>query len=178
MKKVLITGASRGIGKEIAKKLAQSGFIVYINYVNDDKKAIDTKKEIENAGGKCILAQADLKEIDCAQKLYEQTGNIDVLVLNASVQYRQKWDKITLNEFDAQINCNFRSALLLIQKYANKMCENNWGRIITIGSVQERIPHPDMLVYSSAKAALTLMAKSLALQFAKDGVTVNSVAQV
>lgn len=176
MKKALVTGASRGIGKEIAKRLAKSGFCVYINYVNDEKKAIETKAEIESAGGKCMLAQADLKQGDCAEKLYEKTGDVDVLVLNASIQIRKKWNEITQEEFDAQMSCNFKSALFLIQKYAKKMCENKWGRIITIGSVQERKPHPDMLVYSSTKAALTLMAQSLSLQFAKNGVTVNSVA--
>lgn len=176
MKKALITGASRGIGKAIAKRLAKSGFCVYINYVNDEEKALVTKSEIESEGGKCVLAKADLVKPDCADKLFDITGDIDVLVLNASIQYRKKWNEITLEEYDIQMNCNFRSAMLLVQKYAPKMCKNKWGRIITIGSVQERKPHPDMLVYSSTKAALTLMAQSLSLQLAKDGVTVNSVA--
>lgn len=176
MKKALITGASRGIGKEIAKKLAKSGFYVYVNYVNGEESAQAVKEEIESEGGKCSIIKADLQAPDCAEELYSQTGEIDVLILNASIQYRKKWYETTQEEFEAQINCNFRSALLLIQKYAPKMCENKWGRIITIGSVQERKPNPDMLVYSSAKAALTAMALSLALQLAGNGVTVNSVA--
>ena len=176
MKKALITGASRGIGKAIARKLAESGFCVYINYVNDEEKAQKTKEEIELSGGKCVLAKADLTKDGCAEEIYKVTGDVDVLVLNASIQVRKKWNEITKEEFDIQMNCNFKSSLFLIQKYAEKMCKNKWGRIITVGSVQERKPHTDMLVYSSTKSALTLMAQSLALQLAKDGVTVNSVA--
>ena len=176
MKKALITGAGRGIGRAIAKKLAEDGFEVYVNYVGDDSRALETKQEIEKSGGSCILAKADLCDKSCAEALYSMTGDIDVLILNASIQYRKKWNEITLDEFDAQINCNLRSALLLIQKYAPYMEKKGWGRIITVGSVQERKPHPDMLVYSSSKAALTLMAQSMSLQLAKSGVTVNSVA--
>ena len=176
MKKALITGSSRGIGKAIAQKLASDGFEVFVNYVGSDEKAFETKAEIEKNGGVCTLVKVDLCDADCAEKLYEKTGDVDVLVLNASVQFRNKWSKITQDEFEKQVNCNFRASLFLIQKYAVKMQENSWGRIITIGSVQERKPHPDMLVYSSTKAALTIMAQSLALQMATDGVTVNSVA--
>ena len=176
MKKALITGASSGIGRAIAKKLAEDGFEVYVNYVGNELCAQQVKSEIENNGGRCILVKADLCNKDCAEIIYNATGNVDVLILNASIQYRKKWNEITLDEFDAQINCNLRSAILLVQKFAPNMEKERWGRIITIGSVQERKPHPDMLVYSSSKAALTLMAQSLSLQLAKSGVTVNSVA--
>lgn len=176
MKKALITGGSRGIGCSIAKKLAAEGYEVFINFAKDVQRAEKTKKEIENAGGKCTAVEVDLCQADCAEKIAAVTGNIDVLVLNASIQFRSKWDKITVSEFETQINCNLRSSLLLIQKFAPGMTEKGWGRIITIGSVQERKPHPDMLVYSASKTALTTMAQSLALQLAGTGVTVNSVA--
>lgn len=176
MKKALITGASRGIGKAIALRLAADGFEVFINYTGNDEKAFETKSEIEAAGGKCTLAKVDLKNCNCSEKLFDITGEIDVLVLNASIQHRKKWNEITLSEYDDQMNCNFRASLLLIQKYAPTMQRCGWGRIVTIGSVQERKPHPDMLVYSSSKAALTMMAQSLSLQLAPSGVTVNSVA--
>ncbi len=176
MKKALVTGASRGIGRAIAISLAKDGFKVYINYVSDSTKAQQVKDVIELSGGECELVQCDLTSVSCAEDIAKSIDCIDVLVLNASIQYRNSWDKITMEEFDTQINCNWRSSLLLIQKFMPKMVENGWGRVITIGSVQERKPHPDMLVYSSTKAALTLMAQSLSLQVANTGVTVNSVA--
>ena len=103
-------------------------------------------------------------------------GDLDVLVLNASIQYRNKWENISLEECCTQLNCNFVSSMLLIQAAVPHMREQKWGRIVTIGSVQEAKPHPDMLVYSSSKAAQTTMARSLSLQLAKDGITVNNVA--
>jgi len=175
-KTALVTGGSRGIGREFALALAESGADVVVNYAGNDEKALEVKSMIEEKGRKCTLAKVDLSMPDCAEELYKYVHNVDILVLNASVQYRNKWQNITLDEFETQINCNLRSALLLIQKFSPYMVNNKWGRIVTIGSVQEAKPHPDMLVYSASKVALTLMAKSLALQLANSGVTVNSIA--
>lgn len=175
-KKALITGAGRGIGRAAAIKLASMGFEIFANFAGNTAAAEETKAVIEKNGGVCTLVQYDLRKADCAEKLYEATGDVDVLILNASIQYRKKWNEITPEEYDDQMNCNFRASLLLIQKYAPGMVKKGFGRIITVGSVQEAKPHPDMLVYSSSKAALTLMARSLALQLAGTGVTVNSVA--
>lgn len=175
-KKVLITGASRGIGKAIALTLAKCGAVVYLNYVSDQIKAEETKRQIEENGGKCVLVREDISEQGCDEKLYAMTGDIDILILNASVQIRKKWYDITISDFEKQINCNLRAALFLMQRYSKKMIDKKWGRIITIGSVQEKKPHPDMLIYSAAKTALTSMAKSFALQLADTGVTINSVA--
>jgi Dehydrogenases with different specificities (related to short-chain alcohol dehydrogenases) len=175
-KKALVTGSGRGIGREIALALAECGAEVFIHYIGNDEAAYDTKKMIDKTGAKSEFVKVDLCGADCADRIYEKTGDVDILVLNASIQYRKKWNEITLPEFDDQVNCNFRASLLLIQKYAPFMMKNNWGRIVTIGSVQEAKPHPDMLIYSSTKAAQTLMAKSLALQLCEYGITVNCIA--
>jgi len=108
--------------------------------------------------------------------LGEKIGSVDVLVLNASLQYRTPWQEITPDACYEQLNCNFVSSMLLIQAVADHMKAQKWGRIVTIGSVQEARPHPDMLVYSASKAAQTNMMQSLSLQLAKDGITVNNVA--
>jgi NAD(P)-dependent dehydrogenase (short-subunit alcohol dehydrogenase family) len=78
--------------------------------------------------------------------------------------------------FEQQVNVNWRSAFELIQLAAPSMIERNWGRILTVGSVQEAKPHPDMVIYSALKAAQTLMVQNLAKQFAPHGVTVNNLA--
>lgn len=176
MKKALVTGSSRGIGKAIALRLAKDGFEVIVHCSGNTEKANITKQEIEKAGGKASVVSANLCDTAQTAKLCEIAKDVDVLVLNASVQYRNKWDNITLDECNDQLNCNFVSSLLLIQSAVPKMREKGWGRIVTVGSVQEAKPHPDMLVYSASKAAQTNMVKSLSLQLAKDGITVNNVA--
>lgn len=170
-KKALITGSSQGIGFAIAKCLSEYGAAVFING-SDYEKAKNAAAMIPRA----TVAACDLSLPDCAHSLYEKTGDIDILILNASIQYRKPWDEITDEEFDRQIAVNFKASLKLIQKYAPYMKKQGNGRIITIGSVQQAKPHKDMLVYAASKAAQTNMVINLAGQLAPFGITVNNVA--
>ena len=175
-KKALVTGSSRGIGRAIALSLAKDGYEVFVHYVKNAIKAENVRQQIICSGGKSTVVQADLAKPEEAAALMGKTGPVDVLVLNASIQIRRHWEKISLEECRTQLNCNFVSSLILIQNAVPYMQKQQWGRIITIGSVQEAKPHPDMLVYSSSKAAQTNMMKSLALQLARFHITVNNVA--
>ncbi len=175
-KTALITGSSRGIGAAIAKRLAQDGYKVYINFVGSVEKAKEVQNEIVSAGGNADIICADLCDMDAVKSIATKIGDIDVLVLNASVQIRQKWNEITTEQAYTQLNCNLIASLHLIQAFVPYMQAQKWGRVVTIGSVQEAKPHPDMLIYSASKAAQTNMVRSLSLQLAKDGITVNNVA--
>lgn len=175
-KRALITGSSRGIGRALALGLAQDGFEVIVHYAGNREKAEETCRLIRAAGGAASLAAGDLSDPTAAEGVMAQAGPVDALVLNASMQIRRPWQEITQAEFFQQITCNFYSSLRLMQLAAPHMRERGWGRIVTIGSVQERKPHPDMLAYSASKAAQRNMVQSLALQLAKDGITVNNVA--
>lgn len=176
MKTALVTGSSRGIGRAIALRLAKDGYRVILHGVRISPQMEEVKRLIEENGGVAEMVNANLCNLDETIALSKAVGNIDVLVLNASLQYRNPWQNITRQECEEQLNCNFVSSLLLIQGVVPHMKEAGWGRIITIGSVQEAKPHPDMLVYSASKAAQTNMMVSLSLQLAKDGITVNNVA--
>lgn len=176
VKKALVTGSSRGIGKAIALKLAEDGFFVYVHCAGNFEKATAVKNEILSNGGQAEVVSANLIDLEQTKNLVDKIGGVDVLVLNASVQYRKKWDTITITDAEEQLRCNFISSLLLIQQAVPYMEKNSWGRIITIGSVQEAKPHPDMLVYSASKAAQTNMMVSLSLQLAEKGITVNNIA--
>jgi len=171
-KKALVTGSTQGIGFAIAKCLSDHGAEVFVNGAFSEDKVKNAAEKIENATPVCV----DLSKKDCAEKMHEITGDVDILVLNASVQVRKTWDEITDEEFDLQMNTNFRASVKLIQKYAPNMIKNKWGRIITIGSVQQYKPHKDMLIYAASKAAQMNMVENLAKQFAQFGVTVNNVA--
>jgi NAD(P)-dependent dehydrogenase (short-subunit alcohol dehydrogenase family) len=176
MKTAFITGSSRGIGKAIALRLAADGFRVILHGVNQSKHIQKLKEEIEQNGGVAEIATANLCDLEATRKLSCVVANADVLVLNASLQYRTPWQEITTEACYEQLNCNFVSSMLLVQAAIPHMKEAGWGRIITIGSVQEAKPHPDMLVYSASKAAQTNMMQSLSLQLARNGITVNNVA--
>lgn len=175
-KRALVTGSSRGIGRAIAIALAQEGYEVLVHCAGNIQKAEDTKQIIENQGGEAKIVRADLCNVEATKILAKEMGDIDVLVLNASLQIRRPWIEIPLEECYDQLNCNFVSSMLLIQAVVPHMKEQKWGRIVTIGSVQEAKPHPDMLIYSASKAAQTNMVHSLSLQLAADGITVNNVA--
>ena len=171
MKKVLVTGSSRGIGRAIALRLANDGYFVYVHAAGNIEKAKETAEIITKNGGKAEVVTADLCDIKQTQALANNVGDIDALILNASLQYRTPWAEISVDACYEQLNCNFVSSMLLIQSAVPNMKKNGWGRI-----VQEAKPHPDMLVYSASKAAQTNMMQSLSLQLARDGITVNNVA--
>ena len=176
MKKAFVTGSTRGIGRAIAVRLAKDGYKVIIHGAGNLKKAEETRHIIEQNGGIAEIVIADLTQIEDTRALCKKVEDCDVLVLNASLQYRTPWQETTTQACYEQLNCNFVSSMMLIQAVAPHMKAQKWGRIITIGSVQEAKPHPDMLVYAASKAAQTNMMKSLALQLALDGITVNNVA--
>lgn len=175
-KKALVTGSARGIGRAIAIKLAECGAEVVVHGAGNIAKANETAEIIRNNGGKASVHMCDLSNPDNVKGFIEKIGNVDILVLNASMQIKKKWEDITVDDFYTQVNCNLLASMLLIKEAVPYMRSKKWGRILTVGSVQEAKPHPDMLVYSATKAAQTNMVKSLSLQLANDGITVNNLA--
>ena len=176
MKTALITGSFRGIGRAIAIRLAADGYQVILHGTNAGSNAQTVKRIIEEQGGSAQIMACDLTDPAGVCAFCESLPPLDVLVLNASVQERTPWQDITWEACSRQLNCNLIAGLQLIQSAVPHMKRNGWGRIITIGSVQEEKPHPDMLIYAASKAAQTNMVRSLSLQLAADGITVNNVA--
>jgi len=171
-KKALITGSTQGIGKAIAKCLAEYGAQVFVHGSTSAEKC---KKSAQEIGGNAKIAVADLSLDNCAKLLYEQTGDVDILVLNASVQFRKPWNEITSEEFDKQVRVNLKSSLELIQIYAPYMKKQKSGRIVTVGSVQQYKPHKDMAVYAATKCAQMSLVNNLAKQLGADGITINNL---
>lgn len=132
-KTALVTGSTQGIGFEVAKCLAEHGAKVFINGAESLEKCKSTCEKIMNSQP----ARANLLNKDEIDRLYEITGDVDILVLNASMQYKKKWDEYTEEEYENQMNCNIKSSYLLIRKYVEGMKRKGWGRIVTVGSVNQ-----------------------------------------
>ena len=179
-KTALVTGSSQGIGKGIALALAEYGADIIIHYRGDKSDAEDVASQIENLGSKVWLVQSDLSEGGAVPNLVERlkqiVKSIDILVINASAQIPAVWEDISESEIDIQFNTNFKATFLLIQNLAPQMVLNGWGRILTIGSVQQMKPHPNMLIYAATKSAVLNLVQNMAMQLADKGVTVNNLA--
>ncbi|MCF0048925.1 SDR family oxidoreductase [Dyadobacter sp. LJ53] len=179
-KTALVTGSSQGIGEGIALAFAEYGADVILHCREDSADAEKVANKIKEFGVKCFVVESDLSRASAATEIFDAVKQnmqkVDILVLNASVQIPKAWDEINFDDFDTQVNANFRSSLLLIQQFAPSMIQNGWGRILTLGSVQQTRPHPFMLVYAATKSAVLNMVQNLAMQFADKGVTVNNLA--
>ncbi len=171
-KTALVTGSTQGIGFDIAKTLAAHGAKVFIHGATSLEKCERACAKIE--GSRPVVA--DLCKTETIDALYEATGDVDILVLNASVQYKRAWSEFSDEEYENQMNCNVKSTYRLICKYAPAMREKKWGRIVTLGSVNQYNQHPELSLYGVTKAAQYKMVKNFAPIFAPDGVTINNVA--
>lgn len=176
----LVTGGSQGIGKAIALGLAEYGANVIIHYHSNHEVANQTLEALQSFPIQSGAVAANLAQRESIGKISEYChatlGHIDILVLNASIQHRRYWQDITYEEFEEQVNVNLRSTLFLIQQFVPPMRENSWGRVITIGSVQQQRPHPEMTVYSATKSAMENLVISLAPDLASDRITINNIA--
>ena len=177
-KTALVTGSSRGIGRAILLAYAGQGADVILHCRKPDQRAEETLALARETGVKVYSVYGDLSQKEAAAGIYreiqEQGLQVDILVLNASVELRRHWTEISDEDYDLQLNTNLRSPMKLMQLFIPQMQQRRWGRVITMGSVQAK-PHPDMLVYAAGKAALCNMAQSLAAQVAGDGVTINNL---
>ena len=177
-KAVLVTGASRGIGAAIARRLAADGADVAITYAKDAKAAEAVVKAIEAGGRKALAIQADAADPRAVQAAVEQTakffGRIDVLVNNAGTAIPKPFEEATLEEIDRVIDINFRGVIVATQAALKHMPDG--GRIISIGSsVGERNFTPGLTPYAATKGAVKMFTQGLAREVGRRGITVNNV---
>ncbi|MCW5737654.1 MAG: SDR family oxidoreductase [Enhydrobacter sp.] len=178
----LVTGARREIGRAIALALAGAGARLAIHHAGTAEEAADADtvvREIEEGGGTARAFGQDFALDDAGRRLADAvTGwsSVDILVLNASIELPEPYEGVTRDRFDRQVAVNLRSPLELLQALVPPMGARGWGRVVTIGSVQQVRPHPQMMVYAGTKAAQLNWAWNLARQFGGQGVTVNNLA--
>ncbi len=177
-KSALVTGASRGIGAAIAKRLASDGAKVAITYTKGADAAARVVNAIESAGGKAIAIQADATEPKAVAAAIEKTlsafGGLDILVNNAGTAVAKKFEDTTIEELDQMIQLNLRGVFVTTQAALKHLRKN--GRVINIGScVGERMMTPGLTAYSATKGAVKMFTQGLAREVGERGITVNNI---
>ncbi len=178
-KNVLVTGGSRGIGAAISKRLGEEGYFVFVNYNNNKEKADAVVDEIVKNGGKAISIQGNISNLkDCEnmiQNLKSNFGGVQILINNAGITRDKSFKKMSADEWREVIDTNLSSAYNLSSLLIDSMIENKFGRIINISSVIGQTGGFGQTNYAAAKAGLIGFSKSLALETAKYGITVNNI---
>lgn len=175
----LVTGSSRGIGREIALTLARAGATVILHGSRESAALREAAELVKQAGGRVECVTADLAEDDATAALPAACRaldlEVDILVLNASVQAYLHVTDYEPEEFEREFRTNVGAAFRLVKEFAPAMRRKRWGRIVCVGSVNQLRPATRLSVYSATKAALANFTACCAKEFAADGVTVNNL---
>ena len=180
VKTALVTGASRGIGAAIAKKLAARGFVVIINYGHSSAAAEEVKNQIEQAGGQAVLMQGDVSSGDDVDRMFKDIkktwGRLDVLVNNAGINRDTLLVRMKEDQWDAVLSTDLKSVFFTTKAAASLMIRQRSGSIINIASVVGITGNAGQANYAAAKAGVIGFTKSAAKELAARGIRVNAIA--
>ena len=179
-KVVFVTGASRGIGKEVALKYAENGYDVIINYVSDKTDVETLEKEFKEKGADTLILKADVSNPEEVQnvvdKAIEKFGKIDVLVNNAGITRDNLLMRMTEEEFDKVIEINLKGTYLVTKAVTKYMMKKRSGSIINLSSVVGVAGNAGQCNYSASKAGIIGFTKSIAKELASRNIRANAVA--
>jgi 3-oxoacyl-[acyl-carrier protein] reductase len=179
-KTALVTGASRGIGREIALELARQGADVVVNYAGSEAKAHEVVEEIKGLGREALAIQCDVSKsesvTDMIKGTVEHFGKLDILINNAGITRDNLLMRMKENEWDDVMNINLKGVFLCTKAVTRQMMKQRSGRIINISSVVGVSGNPGQANYVAAKAGVIGLTKTSAKELASRGITVNAIA--
>jgi len=179
-KRALVTGASKGVGRGIALRLAEMGWDVAVNYFGDENGARETAQQVEASGRRCLLVQGDVGERADVDRMFaqveEEFGGRDFLVNNAG---RQTWApllELREEDFDRTLRTNLKGTFLCTQRAGRLMAPRRRGSIVNIGSASNKHPFPNLADYTASKGGIEQFTKVSAVELGAHGIRVNCVA--
>ena len=176
----IVTGGSRGIGREICLKFASLGANLVINYIGDKGPAEETRAECEKCGVKAVLSEGDVSKTADCERLFQTAmdtfGRVDILVNNAGITRDNLLMRMSEEEFDAVIAVNLKGTFNCMKQAARPMMKQKYGKIINMASVVGLTGNAGQVNYAASKAGVIGMTKSMAKELANRGVTVNAIA--
>lgn len=174
-KRALITGASKGIGRGLVSAFAAQGADI-VAVARDEEGLAEAQREIEAVGQGCHTIRADLVDMTEIARVAAEAGEVHILVNNAGVSYPESALETSLEHWEKTFAVNVRAAFFLAQALGRPMLARGWGRVVNISSQSGLVALKHHAAYCASKGALEMMSKTLALEWAARGVTVNCVA--
>jgi 3-oxoacyl-[acyl-carrier protein] reductase len=176
----LVTGASRGIGRAVALKLAECGAKIVINYKQSAAQAEKVAEQIRSQGGQCLTVQGDVAVAADVERVFQAAqqsfGRVDILVNNASINRDTLILRMSEDDWDEVLTTDLRGAFLCTKAALRPMMRERWGRIINISSLAGLLGNAGQANYSAAKAGLIGLTKAVAREMGSRGITVNALA--
>ncbi|SDI53628.1 enoyl-[acyl-carrier-protein] reductase FabL [Alteribacillus bidgolensis] len=178
-KVALVTGSSRGIGKQIALKLAEKGYNIVVNYARSKTKAMETADEIESLGVKAAIVKANVGKTEKIKELFSTVndtfGRLDVFVNNAASGVLRPAMELEENHWDWTMNINSKALLFCAQEAAKLMEKNNGGNIVSLSSLGSQRYLKNYTAVGVSKAAVEALTRYLAVELSEKGIVVNAV---
>ncbi len=176
----LVTGGSRGIGKEIALSLAKAGYEIALTFNSNKEMAEEVKKEIEKIGQRALIVKADVslkEDVESMISLIEkELGSIDILVNNAGITKDNLLIRMSEEDWDDVIRVNLKSAFLTTKAISRSMMKKRYGKIINLSSVVGIMGNAGQANYAASKAGIIGLTKSSAKELGSRGIRVNAIA--
>lgn len=179
-KVALITGASRGIGREVAIEMAKAGADIVINYIGDKALAEEVQAQVQALGRKALILEADVSNLQAIEKMLEQAvaefSRIDILVNNAGITKDNLLARMKEEDWDAVLNINLKGIFNCTKSTLKYMMKQKYGRIVNVSSVVGVMGNAGQANYAASKAGAIGFTKSVAKEVASRNITVNAVA--